>query len=77
MANYELNYPGAKKALDYIEERLQNQNTQYEIDNLFKKRELQLQQSKITSEDMARDRDSQTAANQANAKLLSALKSKE
>ena len=74
---YELNYPGAKKALDYIEERLQNQNTQYEIDNLFKKRELQLQQSKITSEDMARDRDSQTAANQANAKLLSALKSKE
>lgn len=72
-----LNYPGAKEALEYVETRLAIQSDQAEIENMYKKRELALQQSKITSEDLARDRDSQTAANQANAKLLSALKAKE
>lgn len=71
---YKLSYPGAKEALEYIETRLQNELNRQEIDNLYKKRELQLRQSEIQSNDMAKDREVQTAANQANAKLLEALK---
>lgn len=71
---YKLNYPGAKEALEYIEVRLQNELDRQEIDNLYKKRELQLKQSEIQSNDMAKDREVQTAANQANAKLLEAMK---
>lgn len=72
-----LSYPGAKEALEYIETRLAIQNDQAEIENLYKQRELQMKQSEITSNDIARERDSQTAANQANAKLLAAMKSNE
>lgn len=72
-----LSYPGAKEALEYIETRLAIQSDQAEIDNLYKQRELQLQQSKIASDDLAKERDSQAATNQANAKILSALKSNE
>ena len=71
---YKLSYPGAKEALEYIEVRLQNELDRQEIDNLYKKRELQLKQSEIQSNDMAKDREVQTAANQANAKLLEAMK---
>ena len=71
---YKLSYPGAKEALEYIEVRLQNELARQEIDNLYKKRELQLKQSEIQSNDMAKDREVQTAANQANAKLLEAMK---
>ena len=71
---YKLSYPGAKEALEYIETRLENELSRQEIDNLYKKRELQLKQSEIQSNDMAKDREVQTAANQANAKLLEALK---
>lgn len=71
---YKLSYPGAKEALEYIETRLENELDRQEIDNLYKKRELELRQSEIQSNDMAKDREVQTAANQANAKLLEALK---
>lgn len=71
---YKLSYPGAKEALEYIETRLENELNRQEIDNLYKKRELELRQSEIQSNDMAKDREVQTAANQANAKLLEALK---
>lgn len=71
---YKLSYPGAKEALEYIETRLENELDRQEIDNLYKKRELQLKQSEIQSNDMTKDREVQTAANQANAKLLEALK---
>ena len=71
---YKLSYPGAKEALEYIEVRLQNELDRQEIDNLYKKRELQLKQSEIQSNDMVKDREVQTAANQANAKLLEAMK---
>lgn len=71
---YKLSYPGAKEALEYIEIRLQNELDRQEIDNLYKKRELQLKQSEIQSNDMVKDREVQTAANQANAKLLEAMK---
>lgn len=71
---YKLSYPGAKEALEYIETRLENELDRQEIDNLYKKRELQLKQSEIQSNDMAKDREVQTVANQANAKLLEALK---
>lgn len=74
---YKLSYPGAKEALEYIEIRLQNELDRQEIDNLYKKRELQLRQSQLDNDAIAKDRESQTAANQANAKLLSALKAEE
>jgi hypothetical protein len=72
-----LNYPGAKEALEYIETRLAIQSDQAEIENMYRSRELQLQQSKIATDDMTKDRESQAAANQANAKLLSALNNNE
>lgn len=72
-----LTYPGAKEALEYIETRLEIQADQAEIENMYKQRELEMEQSKITSDDMAKERDSQIAANQANAKLLASLKGKE
>lgn len=72
-----LNYPGAKEALDYIEQRISIQSTQAEIENMYRSRELQLKQSEISSNDIAKERESQTAANNANAKLLAVLKSKE
>ena len=72
-----LTYPGAKEALEYIETRLDIQADQAEIENMYKQRELEMEQSKITSDDMAKERDSQIAANQANAKLLASLKGKE
>ena len=71
---YKLSYPGAKEALEYIETRLENELNRQEIDNLYKKRELELRQSEIQSNDMAKDREVQITANQANAKLLEALK---
>ena len=72
-----LSYPGAKEALEYIETRLSIQADKEEIDNMYKKRELEMKQSEITSNDIAKDREAQAAANQANAKMMTALKSKE
>ena len=72
-----LSYPGAKEALEYIETRLSIQSDKEEIDNMYKKRELEMKQSEITSNDIAKDREAQAAANQANAKMMAALKSKE
>lgn len=73
---YKLNYPGAKENLKYIEDRLQNELDRMEIDNLYKNRELQMKQSEINSSNIAKDRESQTQANLANAKMLEALKNK-
>ena len=73
---YKLNYPGAKENLQYIEDRLQNQLDQMEIENLYKRRELQMRQSELNSANIAKDRESQTQANLANAKMLEALKNK-
>lgn len=72
-----LNYPGAKEALEYIETRIDIQSDQAEIENMYRQRELAMKQSEITSNDMAKDREAQAAANQANAKMLAALKSNE
>ena len=72
-----LSYPGAKEALEYIETRISIQSDKEEIDNMYKRRELEMKQSEITSNDIAKDREAQAAANQANAKMMTALKSKE
>ena len=72
-----LSYPGAKEALEYIETRISIMSDRAEIENLFRQRELDMKQSEITTNDMVKDRESQVAANQANAKLLSALKARE
>ena len=73
---YKLSYPGAKDNLKYIEDRLQNEIDRMEIDNLYKNRELQMKQSELNSSNIAKDRDSQTQANLASAKMLEALKTK-
>ena len=73
---YKLSYPGAKDNLKYIEDRLQNEMDRMEIDNLYKNRELQMKQSELNSSNIAKDRESQTQANLANAKMLEALKTK-
>ena len=72
-----LSYPGAKEALEYIETRIDIQSDQAEIENMYKQREIAMKQSEITSDDMAKEREAMAAQNQANAKMMTALKSNE
>lgn len=72
-----LSYPGAKENLDYINQRLEDEQTKYEIENIFKQRELDLKQSELASNDLANDMKSRAESNTANAKLLSALNNNE
>ena len=72
-----LSYPGAKEALEYIETRIAIQSDQAEIENMYKQRELAMKQSEITSNDMAKEREAMAAQNQANAKMMTSLKSNE
>lgn len=72
-----LSYPGAKEALEYIETRIDIMSDRAEIENLYKKRELELQQSQIDSNNIAKSQESEAATTNANAKLLTALKSRE
>ena len=72
-----LSYPGAKEALEYIETRIAIQSDQDEIENMYKQREMTMKQSEITSNDMAKEREAMAAQNQANAKMMTTLKSNE
>ena len=74
---YKLHYPGAKEALDYTNKRIQDKLQQEEIEQLFKQRELELQQSQIASQDMQNDAQRRNQSNIANAKLLESLNKNE
>lgn len=70
---YKLNYPGAKENLEYMETRLSNELDKQEIENLYRKRELEMRQSEIDSNNIMKDRESRTASTNANAKMLEVL----
>ena len=70
---YKLHYPGAKEALDYINEREQAMLAQQEIENTFRQRELELKQSELESKDLSNEMERRAQSNMANAKLLDSL----
>lgn len=68
-----LNYPGAKEALEYIEGRMTIQMQERELDEMYKNRELALQQEAQASADLQASEAARVASNQANAKTLESL----